>query len=155
MTDDQVVLADRYKLSERLGRGGMAEVRRAFDLRLERTVAVKRLRVELAADPSFQKRFQREAHAAASLNHPGIAAVYDTGEQVDESTGVPVPFLVMELVDGPTLRDVLREKGPMPAASALELTRVVLGALAHSHAAGIVHRDIKPSNFLLTPKGDA
>ena len=155
MTDDQVLLADRYKLGDRLGRGGMAEVRRGFDLRLERTVAVKRLKVELAADPSFQKRFQREAHAAASLNHPGIAAVYDTGEQVDESTGVPVPFLVMELVDGPTLRDVLRDKGPLPPGRALELTRVVLGALGHSHAAGIVHRDIKPSNIMLTPKGDA
>ena len=114
MTDDQVILADRYKLGDRLGRGGMAEVRKGFDLRLERTVAVKRLKVDLAADPSFQKRFQREAHAAASLNHPGIAAVYDTGEQVDESSGVPVPVLVMELVDGPTLRDVLRDEGPMP-----------------------------------------
>ena len=79
MTDDQVMLADRYKLGDRLGRGGMAEVRRGFDLRLERTVAVKCLKVELAADPSFQERFRREAHAAASLNHPGIAAVYDTG----------------------------------------------------------------------------
>jgi serine/threonine-protein kinase len=155
MTDDQVVLGNRYQLGDRLGRGGMAEVRRGFDLRLERTVAVKCLKVELAADPSFQKRFQREAHAAASLNHPGIAAVYDTGEQVDETTGVSVPFLVMELVDGPTLRDVLREKGPMPPGRALELTRVVLGALGHSHAAGIVHRDIKPSNIMLTPKGDA
>ncbi|HZA04510.1 MAG TPA: Stk1 family PASTA domain-containing Ser/Thr kinase [Propionibacteriaceae bacterium] len=155
MPDDQVILADRYKLGDRLGRGGMAEVRRGFDLRLERTVAVKCLRVDLAADPAFQKRFQREAHAAASLNHPGIAAVYDTGEQVDRSTGVPVPFLVMELVDGPTLRDVLREEGPMPPERALELTRVVLGALGHSHAAGIVHRDIKPSNIMLTPKGDA
>jgi serine/threonine-protein kinase len=155
MTDDQVLLADRYKLGDRLGRGGMAEVRRGFDLRLERTVAVKSLKADLAADPSFQKRFQREAHAAASLNHPGIAAVYDTGEQVDENTGVPIPFLVMELVDGPTLRDVLRDKGPMPPGRALELTRVVLGALGHSHAAGIVHRDIKPSNIMLTPKGDA
>ncbi len=133
----------------------MAEVRRGFDLRLERTVAVKCLKVELAADPSFQERFRREAHAAASLNHPGIAAVYDTGEQVDETTGVPIPFLVMELVDGPTLRDVLREKGPLPAGTALELTRVVLGGLGHSHSAGIVHRDIKPSNIMLTPKGEA
>ena len=155
MTDDQVLLAGRYQLGDRLGRGGMAEVRRGFDLRLERTVAVKCLKVELAADPSFQKRFQREAHAAASLNHPGIAAVYDTGEQEDETTGVSVPFLVMELVDGPTLRDVLRDKGPMPPGRALELTRVVLGALGHSHAAGIVHRDIKPSNIMLTPRGDA
>jgi serine/threonine-protein kinase len=155
MTDDQVLLADRYKLGDRLGRGGMAEVRRGFDLRLERTVAVKCLKVELAADPSFQERFRREAHAAASLNHPGIAAVYDTGQQVDETTGVSVPFLVMELVDGPTLRDVLREEGPLPATRALELTRVVLGGLGHSHAAGIVHRDIKPSNIMLTPKGEA
>ena len=155
MTDDQVILADRYKLGDRLGRGGMADVRRGFDLRLERTVAVKCLKVDLAADPAFQKRFQREAHAAASLNHPGIAAVYDTGEQVDGNTGVPVPFLVMELVDGPTLRDVLRDEGPMAPERALELTRVVLSALGHSHAAGIVHRDIKPSNIMLTPRGDA
>ena len=155
MTDDQVLLADRYRLDGRLGRGGMAEVRRGFDLRLERWVAVKCLKVELAADPSFQERFRREAHAVAGLNHPGIAAIYDTGQQEDERTGVPVPFLVMELVDGPTLRDVLRDQGAMPPARALELTRVILDALAHSHAAGIIHRDIKPSNIMLTPRGDA
>jgi hypothetical protein len=155
MTDDQVLLADRYRLDGRLGRGGMAEVRRGFDLRLERWVAVKCLKVELAADPSFQERFRREAHAVAGLNHPGIAAIYDTGEQVDERTGVPVPFLVMELVDGPTLRDVIRDQGALPPVRALEVTRVILHALAHSHAAGIIHRDIKPSNIMLTPRGDA
>jgi eukaryotic-like serine/threonine-protein kinase len=155
MTDDQVVLADRYRLGERLGHGGMADVHRGLDLRLKRAVAVKCLRPELAADPAFQERFRREAHASASLNHPGIAAVYDTGEQVDDKSGVAVPFLVIELVDGPTLRDVLRDEGPLPPDRALELTRVVLNALGHSHASGIVHRDIKPSNIMLTPKGDA
>ena len=91
MTDDQAILADRYKLGDRLGRGGMAEVRRGFDLRLERTVAVKCLKVELAADPSFQERFRREAHAAASLNHPGIAAVYDTGDRPTRAPASPSP----------------------------------------------------------------
>jgi eukaryotic-like serine/threonine-protein kinase len=145
---------DRYQLGEPLGRGGMAEVRRGLDLRLDRKVAVKRLRTELAADPAFQERFRREAHAVAILNHPGIAAVFDSGEETDPGTGVRVPFIVMELVDGTTLRSILQDSGALPVRRALEITNVVLHALAHSHASGIVHRDIKPANIMVTANGD-
>ena len=99
----------RYELGDPLGRGGMAEVRRAVDLRLGRAVAVKQLRPDLATDPTFQARFRREAQSAAGLNHPTIVAVYDTGEEPDPTTGVSIPYIVMELVEGPTLRDVLRD----------------------------------------------
>ena len=131
----------------------MAEVRRGIDLRLDRQVAVKRLKTDLAADPAFQERFRREAHAVAILNHPGIAAVFDSGEQIDPESGVSVPYIVMELVDGTTLRSILNERGSLPVRRALEITTVVLQALAHSHASGIVHRDIKPANIMLTPSG--
>ena len=151
--EEQPVLGERYKLGELLGRGGMAEVRRGVDLRLDRPVAVKRLKAELAADPSFQERFRREAHAVAILNHPGIAAVYDSGEETDPANGVAVPYIVMEMVEGTTLRSILTDSGPMPVRRALEITNVVLQALAHSHASGIVHRDIKPANIMVTANG--
>jgi serine/threonine-protein kinase len=131
----------------------MAEVRRGIDLRLDRQVAVKRLKTDLAADPAFQERFRREAHAVAILNHPGIAAVFDSGEQIDADSGVSVPYIVMEMVDGTTLRSILNESGSLPVRRALEITHVVLQALAHSHASGIVHRDIKPANIMVTPNG--
>ena len=101
------LLGDRYELDGVVGRGGMAEVYRARDLRLDRMVAIKTLRTDLARDQTFQARFRREAQSAASLNNPSIVAVYDTGE--DMSTGVPVPFIVMEFVDGRTVRDLLIE----------------------------------------------
>src|SRR4030081_2644954 len=101
------LLGDRYELDGVVGRGGMAEVYRARDLRLDRTVAIKTLRTDLARDQTFQARFRREAQSAASLNNPSIVAVYDTGE--DMATGVPVPYIVMEFVDGRTLRDLLRD----------------------------------------------
>ena len=99
----------RYELGDPLGRGGMAEVRRAVDLRLGRPVAVKQLRPDRATDPTLQARFRRGAQSAAGLNHPTIVAVYDTGEEPDPQTGVSIPYIVMELVEGPTLRDVLRD----------------------------------------------
>src|SRR6187549_4290512 len=102
-------LGGRYELGHVLGRGGMAEVYLAHDTRLGRTVAIKVLRADLARDPSFQARFRREAQSAAGLNHPTIVAVYDTGEEVDPLTGVPIPYIVMELVEGSTLRDVLKD----------------------------------------------
>jgi serine/threonine-protein kinase len=131
----------------------MAEVRRGHDLRLGRQVAVKRLKPELAADPAFQERFRREAHAVAILNHPGIAAVFDSGDETDPQSGVAVPYIVMEMVDGTTLRSVLQECGSMPVRRAMEITNVVLQALGHSHASGIVHRDIKPANIMVTVNG--
>jgi serine/threonine-protein kinase len=131
----------------------MAEVRRARDLRLGRDVAIKQLRVDLASDPTFQARFRREAQAAAGLNHPNIVAVYDTGEEADPNSGVQVPYIVMELVEGHTLREILRTGRQIVPAKALEFTQGVLEALSYSHKAGIVHRDIKPANVMLTSSG--
>jgi eukaryotic-like serine/threonine-protein kinase len=145
-------VGDRYELSGLLGRGGMAEVRMGHDLRLGRPVAVKRLRSDLAADPTFQARFRREAQAAASLNHPAIVSVYDTGEEPD-ATGQSIPYIVMEYVEGKTLREILREGRKVLPERALEVVADVLGALDYSHRAGIVHRDIKPANIMLTPNG--
>jgi len=154
--DGSRILAGRYEVGELIGRGGMAEVHIGHDTRLGRTVAIKILRSDLARDPSFQNRFRREAQAAASLNHPAIVAVYDTGEDViTEPTGVVghVPFIVMEYVEGHTVRDILRDGHAVPIEEAVEITAGVLSALEYSHHAGIVHRDIKPANVMLTPTG--
>src|SRR5215207_4416596 len=153
MISDPVVVGGRYELGDLLGRGGMAEVRIAIDNRLGRSVAVKQLRADLAVDPTFQARFRREAQSAAGLNHPTIVAVYDTGEEPDPTSGVPIPYIVMELVEGTTLRDVLRDGRKILPERALELTAGVLEALSYSHKAGIIHRDIKPANVMLTPNG--
>src|ERR1700744_932091 len=146
------LLGDRYELDGVVGRGGMAEVYRARDLRLDRTVAIKTLRTDLARDQTFQARFRREAQSAASLNNPSIVAVYDTGE--DMSSGVPVPFIVMEFVDGRTVRDLLIEGHRLLPERTLEIVSGVLRALEYSHQAGIVHRDIKPGNGMVTRNGD-
>ncbi|WP_335971859.1 MULTISPECIES: Stk1 family PASTA domain-containing Ser/Thr kinase [Streptomycetaceae] len=144
-------LGGRYELGSVLGRGGMAEVYLAHDTRLGRTVAVKTLRVDLARDPSFQARFRREAQSAASLNHPSIVAVYDTGE--DYVDGVSIPYIVMEYVDGSTLRELLHSGRKLLPERSLEMTVGILQALEYSHRAGIVHRDIKPANVMLTRTG--
>ncbi|TVZ01675.1 Stk1 family PASTA domain-containing Ser/Thr kinase [Trebonia kvetii] len=146
------LLGDRYELDGVVGRGGMAEVYRARDLRLDRIVAIKTLRTDLARDQTFQARFRREAQSAASLNNPSIVAVYDTGE--DLSSGVPVPFIVMEYVDGRTVRDLLIEGHRLLPERTLEIVLGVLRALEYSHQAGIVHRDIKPGNVMVTRNGD-
>ena len=153
MAGSPMTVGGRYELDDLLGRGGMAEVRRAIDTRLGRPVAVKQLRADLAIDPTFQARFRREAQSAAGLNHPNIVAVYDTGEETDPQTGVSIPYIVMELVEGPTLRDVLRDGRKILPERALELTQGVLDALGYSHKAGIIHRDIKPANVMLTQTG--
>jgi eukaryotic-like serine/threonine-protein kinase len=149
---EQRLLGGRYELDEVVGRGGMAEVYRARDLRLGRTVAVKTLRADMVGDPAFRERFRREAQSAASLNHPLIIAVYDTGEDV--TGGVPVPYIVMEYADGRTLVEVLGEGGRLPPGRAVEIADGVLRALDYSHRNGIVHRDIKPSNVMVTGQGD-
>ena len=146
------LLGDRYELEGVVGRGGMAEVYRARDIRLDRIVAIKTLRADLARDQTFQARFRREAQSAASLNNPSIVAVYDTGE--DLSSGVPVPYIVMEYVDGRTVRDLLIEGHRLLPERALEIISGVLRALEYSHQAGIVHRDIKPGNVMVTRNGD-
>ena len=142
------LLGGRYRLGERIGTGGMADVRKGVDVRLGREVAVKVLRPDLARDPSFQARFRREAQAAASLNAASIVSVYDTGEDPHG-----VPYIVMEFVAGRTLRDVIHDEGRLLPQRALELTADICAALEVAHAAGIVHRDIKPANVMLTPSG--
>ncbi len=146
------LLGGRYELDGVVGRGGMAEVYRARDIRLDRIVAVKTLRDDLARDPTFQARFRREAQSAASLNHPSIIAVYDTGEDMVGPT--PQPYIVMEYVDGRTLRDLLRDDRRLLPERALEIVDGTLRALDYSHRNGIVHRDIKPANVMLTRTGD-
>lgn len=152
MSDIQL-LGGRYEVGDVIGRGGMATVRRARDTRLGRDVAIKQLRIDLASDPTFQERFRREAQASAGLNHPNIVAVYDTGEQADPASGVSVPYIVMELIQGKTLRDLLRDGRPIVPEKAMEFELGVLDALAYSHASGIIHRDIKPANVMITASG--
>ena len=130
----------------------MSEVYRGFDMQLRRPVAIKRLRPDFANNPVFRTRFRREAESAGRLNHSAIVAIYDTGEQRD-ATGPSIPFIVMELVEGRSLRSVLCEAGRVPHWRALEWTSAVLDALTCSHTAGIIHRDIKPANVMLTSTG--
>jgi serine/threonine-protein kinase len=144
-------LSDRYELGEILGFGGMSEVHMARDLRLHRDVAVKVLRADLARDPSFYLRFRREAQNAAALNHPAIVAVYDTGE-AETPTG-PLPYIVMEYVDGITLRDIVNNDGPIPPRKAIEIIADACQALNFSHQHGIIHRDVKPANIMISRTG--
>ncbi|MGK2881295.1 MAG: Stk1 family PASTA domain-containing Ser/Thr kinase [Mycobacterium sp.] len=144
-------LSDRYELGEILGFGGMSEVHLARDTRLHRDVAVKVLRADLARDPSFYLRFRREAQNAAALNHPAIVAVYDTGE-ADTGSG-PLPYIVMEYVDGTTLRDIVHTDGPMPPKKAIETIADACQALNFSHQHGIIHRDVKPANIMINRAG--
>ena len=141
-------LSDRYELGEILGFGGMSEVHLARDVRLHRDVAVKVLRADLARDPSFYLRFRREAQNAAALNHPSIVAVYDTGEA--ETTAGPLPYIVMEYVDGVTLRDIVHTDGPLPPRRAIEIIADACQALNFSHQNGIIHRDVKPANIMIS-----
>ncbi|MEU3514347.1 protein kinase [Streptomyces sp. NPDC006654] len=152
MWGNQGLVGDgRYRLTHRLGRGGMAEVFAAEDVRLGRTVAVKLLRADLAEDPVSKARFTREAQSVAGLNHHAIVAVYDSGEDV--VGGQSVPYIVMELVEGHTIRDLLiNSEAPGPE-QALIIVSGVLEALAYSHQHGIVHRDIKPANVIITQTG--
>ena len=142
------VFGNRYAIGEMIGTGGMADVYIGEDQRLSRKVAVKVLRSDLARDPSFLARFRKEALAAAGLNHPGIVAVYDSGEEGQNS------YIVMELVNGHTLREVLKDPTTLTVERSLEIIEGVLTALSYSHENGIIHRDIKPGNIMLTDSGD-
>jgi len=144
-------LSDRYELGEILGFGGMSEVHLARDQRLHRDVAIKVLRADLARDPSFYLRFRREAQNAAALNHPAIVAVYDTGEA--ETAAGPLPYIVMEYVDGVTLRDIVHTDGPMEPRRAIEVIADACQALHFSHQHGIIHRDVKPANIMISKTG--
>ncbi len=139
------LFGERYEIGALIGAGGMSDVFVAKDLRLNREVAVKVLRSDLNREQTFVTRFRKEALAAAGLSHPGIVAVYDSGEE-------PAPYIVMELVQGKTLRDLIN--GPIDSKTAIHITEGILQALAYSHANGIVHRDIKPGNIMITDNGD-
>lgn len=137
----------RYTVGQMIGTGGMADVYLGLDTRLDREVAIKVLRRDLAKDPAFVARFRKEALAAGGLNHPGIVAVYDSGEENNS------PYIVMELVSGQTLRQKL-QAGQLPLSTSLEIIKGILQALDYSHNKGIIHRDIKPSNIMITDSGD-
>lgn len=142
---------DRYRLGDVIGTGGMSEVYRAADSLLGRDVAIKMLRPEMARDVNFRERFRKEAQNSGRLNHPNIVAVYDTGE-ADED-GMAIPYIVMELVHGRTLRDLVREDGPLSPREAAQVLVPVAHALQASHDAGIIHRDVKPANIMITNTG--
>lgn len=142
------VLEDRYRIDAPIARGGMSAVYLGVDLRLGRDVAVKVMDPRYSADPQFLRRFEFEARAVAGLKHPGLVAVYDQG--IDGG----IAFLVMELVDGGSLRELLRERGPMPPHAVVAVADPVLGGLGTAHAAGLVHRDVKPENVLISDAGE-
>src|SRR5712671_1064510 len=141
------VFSNRYEIEREIARGGMAEVYLARDQLLNRPVALKVLFPEYAREPSFVERFRREAQAAANLNHPNIVAIYDWGQE----TGTY--FIVMEYVEGRSLRDVLRSDGPVDAPQAAEIAAEIASALGFAHRTGVVHRDVKPGNVLITQTG--
>jgi hypothetical protein len=147
MTTHPQVLLDRYEVGRLLGVGGMAEVFEGRDRLLARRVAIKVPLSHHAHDPEFANRFRREAQAAASLSHPGVVAVYDTGSEHGTH------FIVMEYVEGHTLKDVIRAEGPLYPDRAAEIAADVCSALAAAHARGLVHRDVKPANIMLMPDG--
>ena len=158
MTTTPRDLGGRYEVGELIGRGGMADVHLGHDNRLGRQVAIKILRSDLARDPNFLMRFRREAQSAAGLNHPSIVAIFDSGE--DETTvegpggtRTTLPYMVMEYLDGETLRQQLSKRQQFEPGDAIRATESILDALAYSHRMGIVHRDIKPANVMVTATG--
>jgi serine/threonine-protein kinase len=146
------VLGERYELGAMIGTGGMADVYLAQDVRLNRQVAIKILRSDLARDPSFVTRFNKEALSVAALNHPGIVSVYDSGKE-DSPSGA-MPYIVMEFVEGKTLREIVNKGERFALNRAVEITEGILIALQYSHKNGIIHRDIKPGNIMITDNGD-
>ncbi|MEU4268629.1 serine/threonine-protein kinase [Streptomyces sp. NPDC026092] len=144
----------RYRIDELLDSGGMAHVYRAYDVRLERQVAIKTMQPKIALELESVRRFQRESQAMAALGHPHVVTVHDTGEEV-RTEGEPMPYFVMELVKGNSLAAELRARGKLPASQAVPLADQILSALEASHALDLVHRDIKPANVLLAPGGIA
>jgi hypothetical protein len=145
------VIGGRYRIVERLGAGGMAVVWRAFDEVLGRQVAIKVLARNLAGDPDFARQIRLEARAAARLAHPNIGVVYDYGECAD-TDGHPIPFIVMELIDGPSLSEIVTPGG-LPWRQAVAICGEIAAALAAAHARGLVHRDVKPANVMLPAAG--
>ena len=150
----EFLLAGRYRPEKLIGRGGMANVYLGTDMRLARTVAIKVLRPETAVDPDARYRFQKEAHAVSLMGHPSIVRVYDAGEEdiPDISTETPIPFIVMEYINGKILRQLM-DSGPFDPKVAVHVALGILDALDESHRAGIIHRDIKPGNVMVTQSG--
>jgi len=145
---DGTLLDGRYLVESRIASGGTSTVYRGLDIRLDRPVAVKVMDARYAGDEQFLTRFRLEARSVARLKDPGLVAVYDQGLDARH------PFLVMELVEGGTLRELLAERGPMPPHAVAAVLRPVLGGLAAAHGAGLVHRDVKPENVLISDEGD-
>ena len=137
----------RYQLSKLVASGGMATIYRAIDIRLDRTVAVKIMHPHLAQNEDFVARFIKEARAAAALSHPNIVSIQDQGWN---EGGVPAVFIVMEMIDGFTLRDLLSEKGALPITEAFSYFSAILNAVSAAHKIGILHRDLKPENILIS-----
>jgi serine/threonine protein kinase, bacterial len=150
-TEDPLVgtlLDGRYRVATKIATGGTSTVYRGLDTRLDRPVALKVMESRYAGDQQFLSRFQLEARTVARLKDPGLVAVYDQGSDDRH------PFLVMELIEGGTLRELLSERGPMPPHAVAAVLRPVLGGLAAAHRAGLVHRDVKPENVLISDEGD-
>ena len=145
---DGTLLDGRYLVQAKIASGGTSTVYRGLDVRLDRPVALKVMDSRYAGDAQFLTRFQLEARTVARLKHPGLVAVYDQGLDARH------PFLVMELIEGGTLRELLAERGPMPPYAVVAVLRPVLGGLAAAHRAGLVHRDVKPENVLISDDGD-
>src|SRR5438445_3556225 len=156
MTVLGTLLGGRYRLDARIGRGGMSTVYRAFDTVLERPVAIKLMDREIAADSDHLERFRREARAVAQLNHPHIVTVIDAGEESSPDAGHPgSPYIVLEYVDGETLKDLIRREGPLEITRAIAYAIELSRALGAAHERQIVHRDVKPQNVLITAEGGA
>lgn len=147
MIESGRLLGNRYKLLEKVGEGGMARVYRGLDIKLNRPVAVKILYEQFAADPEFLRRFQQEAKAAAKLSHPSIVNVFDEGEEDN------IHYIVMEFIEGSTLKEIIQREGRLPQDEAAQIAYLVCDALENAHSQNVIHRDIKPQNIIITPEG--